>query len=269
MNTEFKRILRDYEENIEKEAGEIIKWIQEQFKASGAEGAIVGLSGGIDSSVVARLLQEAGVPIVLVMLPYGESMNLAEDGLDAEELILKFGFSSMLVDITKSVDSIIKGVQEEEIIINNTTGQYQELVDNGVKLTKMAMDNVKPRVRMMTLYTLAQSMNYLVVGTGNLSELTMGYFTKWGDGAADINPVASLTKSQVRILAKYLELPERIITKPPSANLWEGQTDEDEMGITYEELDQYILTKEGTEEVKELVDSRNKQIQHKFSVNTL
>ena len=103
--------------------------------------------------------------------------------------------------------------------------------------------NIKPRLRMTTLYAFANHLGYRVVGTGNRSELAIGYFTKWGDGGVDLLPLGNLTKTRVRELARHLGVPQRIIDKPPSAGLWEGQTDESEMGVTYEQLDAYL---EGT-----------------------
>jgi NAD+ synthase len=104
----------------------------------------------------------------------------------------------------------------------------------------LAAANLKPRLRMATLYYFANSRNYLVAGTGNKSEITVGYFTKYGDGGADLLPLGDLSKYQVRELARELGVPEEIIAKPPSAGLWAGQTDEGEMGITYDELDRTI-----------------------------
>lgn len=257
----FELIINRFEENIEQETNNVVNWLKESFEKSGAKGAVLGMSGGIDCSVVSRLLQLANIPTLLVMMPYGESMNLAGDNKDAMALIEKFNFDYLTVDITDTVNTLIKTIDINSSIESSTA---MTVKGNNIALQQMAMDNIKPRVRMTTLYTIAQSMGYLVVGTGNLSEITMGYFTKWGDGASDINPLANFTKTQVRILGKYLELPDRIITKAPSANLWQGQTDEDEMGITYYDLDRYILTKEGSDEVKSKVENTNRKIQHKL-----
>ena len=106
---------------------------------------------------------------------------------------------------------------------------------------RLPLANLKPRLRMSALYFIANSLNYLVAGTGNRSELTIGYFTKHGDGAADLLPIGRLLKSEVRLLATDLEIPQSIIDKPPSAGLWVGQTDEDEMGFTYSDLERYLV----------------------------
>lgn len=263
----FDIMIKKFEQNIEVETKKVVAWLKETFKNTGAKGAILGMSGGLDCSVTARLLQLADIPTLLVMMPYGESMNLAGDNKDAMALIQKFNFEYMNVDITNTVNTLINSMTINHSIENPTAhtliGTVGQLKGRKIPLGQMAMDNIKPRVRMTTLYTLGQSMGYLVVGTGNLSERTMGYFTKWGDGACDLNPIANFTKTQVRILAKYLELPNRIITKAPSANLWAGQTDEDEMGITYYDLDRYILTQEGTDEVIKKVTETSKRVSHK------
>jgi NAD+ synthase len=128
---------------------------------------------------------------------------------------------------------------------------------------KLAEANLKPRLRMLALYYLATQLHYLVVGTGNRSEISIGYFTKYGDGAADILPLGNLVKNQVQELAVYLDVPKEIIQKPPSAGLWIGQTDEAEMGITYDELDRYLLTGHAAEEVKKKIDTRITGSSHK------
>lgn len=247
MNT-FANKMESFEQNIETEVNKVVEWIKERFAQSGAKGAVLGMSGGVDCCTVARLVQEAGVPVLLVKMPYGKSMEFAGDRTDADNLIDKFGFENLTIDITEEVDLIVKNISAHDITLGD-----------------MARANIMPRVRMSNLYAIGQTKGYLVAGTGNLSERTMGYFTKWGDGGCDFNPLANFTKTEVRIMARYLEVPERIITKAPSANLWENQTDEDEMGMSYADLDRYILTGEGTEEVKEKVESTKKRVAHKIN----
>ena len=242
----FLNKMKEFEANIEAEVDTVVDWIKNKFKESGAKGAILGMSGGVDCCTVARLLQKADIPVLLVKMPYGRSMDFAGDKKDANELIERFNFDSFTIDITDEVDMIVSRINV-----------------NGVKLTEMAKANIMPRVRMTNLYAIGQANGYLVVGTGNLSERTMGYFTKWGDGACDFNPLANFTKTEVKIMARYLEVPERIITKAPSANLWENQTDEDEMGMSYADLDRYILTGEGTDDIKEKVETAKKKVAHK------
>ena len=129
---------------------------------------------------------------------------------------------------------------------------------------RMAKANIKPRLRMTTLYYYAGLYNFLVVGAENKSELTVGYFTKYGDGGADLWPIGDLVKRQVRELASYLGIPQRIIDKEPAAGLWSGQTDEQEMGITYDELDTYILNGETSNKlIKDRIEKLNKRSEHK------
>lgn len=242
----FDEKIKDFTANVNIEIDNIKTWIKDKFNSSGANGAVLGMSGGIDCCVVARLIQEAGIPVLLVKMPYGKSMDFAKDKDDANLLIEKFNFKSITIDITEEVDRISKGIKE-----------------TGFDISDMANANIMPRVRMTNLYSIGQTIGYLVAGTGNLSERTMGYFTKWGDGACDFNPLANFTKTEVRVLAKALDIPDRIITKPPSANLWENQTDEDEMGITYYALDRYILTGEGEYNIRNKVESTKKKVAHK------
>lgn len=274
--SKFETYIKNYEENIDKHLADIIDWTKNEFAKTGAKGVILGMSGGIDCCVTARIYQEAGIPVKLVLMPYGESMQLQGDDTDAMEFIKKFNFDYAIYDITNTVNSMVD-VLDDISFVNPSSILKKEgrimgidykiektLNEEKVKLTDMAVSNIKPRVRMSALYTLAQSLGYVVAGTGNLSERVMGYFTKWGDGASDINIIGNITKTQVRILGKALELPERIITKAPSANLWKGQTDEDEMGISYARLDAYIIFGEGTSSDKKLVESARNKVAHKF-----
>jgi NAD+ synthase len=130
-------------------------------------------------------------------------------------------------------------------------------------LARLARANLKARLRMVTLYYVANQMNYIVVGSGNRSEIAIGYFTKHGDSGADILPLGNLVKKEVRELARYLGIPGEIIEKPPSAGLWKGQTDEDEMGFTYEALDHYLLTGNAPEELKSRIEFKRVASQHK------
>jgi NAD+ synthase len=196
----------------------IISWIRKQVKLSGAKGIVLGLSGGIDSAVVAALCKEAvGKDRVLVLfLPCNSN---AQDLKDARLVASKLGLKSKLVDLSGVYNNFLKALPPAG---------------------GLAKGNLKPRLRMSTLYYFANKLNYLVCGTGNKSELLVGYFTKYGDGGVDILPIADLFKRQVRKLAGELKIPQGVITKPPTAGLWHGQTDEGEMGITYDELDDIL-----------------------------
>lgn len=178
----------------------------------------MGLSGGVDSSVVAALSREAvGAKRVLGL--FMPCHSCPDDLTDAKSVARKLKIGTKLIDLSSIYDNLLK------------------ILPAG---NKLALSNLKPRLRMLLLYYFANNLNYLVCGTGNKSELMMGYFTKHGDGATDILPIADLYKKQVRALARELKIPENIIIKPPTAGLWQGQTDEGEMGITYNELDDIL-----------------------------
>jgi NAD+ synthase len=130
-------------------------------------------------------------------------------------------------------------------------------------LKRLAQANIKARLRMTTLYYFANRFKYLVVGSGNRDELAVGYFTKYGDGGVDILPLGNLLKGQVKELAKFLAVPEPIINKPPSAGLWEGQTDEEELGFSYDELDLYLASGEASAALKKRIESMLAATQHK------
>lgn len=203
-------------------------WIEQLIKTSGASGTISGLSGGIDSAVVAVLLFKAlkgNHRCVFVDIESSE-----EDYRDAKLVADTFGIPLEKVDLNQAYKEILK------------------VLPCG---SRIAQANLKPRLRMSVFYYYANNENRLVAGTGNKSELKVGYFTKYGDGAVDFLPIGSLYKTQVRMLARFLGIPERIIEKPPSAGLWKGQTDEEELGISYEELDKalYLIEKGREDEV--------------------
>jgi NAD+ synthase len=136
-----------------------------------------------------------------------------------------------------------------------------ESVDFNIRI--LAKANLKPRLRMIALYYMANQLGYLVVGSSNRSELTVGYFSKYGDGGADILLLGNLVKSQVRELARHLGIPTEIINKPPSAGLWKGQTDEQEMGITYEQIEQYLTSGDIGQEIKERIVGKIANSAHK------
>ncbi len=210
----------------------IVSWIKNQVKRAKAKGIVMGISGGVDSSVVAVLSQKAvSKNLLCLILP---CHSLRDDLEDAKLVARKFRLNTRMVDLTKIYDNFIKILPKAD---TKTKG------------------NIKARLRMVTLYYFANKLNYLVAGTGNRSEIYMGYFTKHGDSAVDILPIGGLLKTQVRTLARSLGIPERIITKPPSAGLWQGQTDEGEMGITYNDLDcalQCILEKKKIKNTKHI-----------------
>lgn len=240
-------------ENVEEYAGKIAVWIKEVVNNNHRKGVVLGMSGGIDCCVVARLCQLAGVDIHLVMMPYGKDMANSKSHAHAMELIHKFSFPYHIYDIQPTVDAM---VTKNDFFLSMATPSNTEL----------SLANIRPRVRMTYLYQLAQLGSMFVAGTGNMAERTVGYFTKWGDGACDFNPLAMLTKQEVYTLARYLEVPDSIIEKKPSAGLWEGQTDEDELGMTYAQIDRYIFDgTSGDKEADALIEKRIAFSAHKFA----
>jgi NAD+ synthase len=212
-------------------AERIAGWLRERAEAAGARGFVFGLSGGIDSAVVARLCQLAAPQRVLgVLLP---CYSHPQDEEDARLVASAFNIPLARVDLGATFDALTESLQRA--IKGLPT--HVDSVDIKQQLPEA---NVKPRLRMAALYFIANSLNYLVTGTGNRSEIALGYYTKHGDGGVDLLPIGNLLKSEVRQLGRELGVPDRVIDKAPTAGLWVGQTDEDEMGFTYDVLEQYL-----------------------------
>ncbi|HEY7473461.1 MAG TPA: NAD(+) synthase [Vicinamibacterales bacterium] len=221
------------------QADRIAGWMRERLAASGARGFVVGLSGGVDSAVVAGLAQiAAGANVVGVLMPCHSD---ARDESDARVVADHFQLRTLRIDLAQPYDALISGLLDATSAIPGTGGGTPD--DIRARLPHV---NVKPRLRMTTLYFVANTLNYLVAGTGNRSELVLGYFTKYGDGGVDLLPIGHLVKSQVRELARELGIPAPIIDKAPSAGLWIGQTDEAEMGFTYADLERYLTDGKGS-----------------------
>jgi len=231
---------------MEELAQKLTSWIREQVTAANRHGVMVGLSGGLDSAVVAVLCKKAFSQSTLGAIMPCHSSSIDSD--HAQYVAQEFDIPTVTVVLDKVFDLLIETLPQ------------QALEPSTLRLSEA---NLRPRLRMLTLYYLANSHNSLVVGTSNRSELAVGYFTKYGDGGADILPLGNLVKSQVRTLAGFLGIPNEIIEKPPSAGFWEGQTDEQELGITYEELDSYLLTGQAREEVRKKVDALAQASAHK------
>ena len=198
---------------------EIATWLNEQLAAAGAAGFVVGLSGGVDSATTAALAARAVGPerVLAVLMP---CHSQPEDARLARLAADTFGIPTVTVDLSAVYDTLLAALPPSD--------------------HPLAAANIKPRLRMVTLYYLAQSHNYLVLGSGNRTELEVGYYTKYGDGGVDLLPLGGLYKTQVWELARELGVPQEIIERPPTAGLWPGQTDEGEMGITYRELDKVL-----------------------------
>ena len=224
-------------ENVEK----IVNWLQECVNKAGCKGIVYGLSGGVDSAVIAGLSKLAFKDESLaVIMPINSDV---EDENDAKLVIEKYKLNFTKVDLSNAFQSIKNVV---------------EVGDN-----EMAYANIKPRLRMSTLYYYAQLKNYLVCGTSNKSEFVIGYFTKYGDSGADLLPLVEFTKREIYEMAKFLEVPEKIILKPPSAGLFKNQTDEEEMGFSYDELEKYINGQCIEENVRKKIEKMICNSEHK------
>ena len=208
--------------------------------ATGARGFVVGLSGGIDSAVVARMAQLAAPGAVIgVLLPCHSE---PQDEQDARLVAKHFSLPTVRVDLSATYDRLAADAQAalESLPPQLRASASTEAPETGDPRARFPLANIKPRLRMTTLYFIANSLNYLVAGTGNRSELAVGYFTKYGDGGSDMLPIGHLLKSEVRALARELHVPSPIIERTPSAGLWAGQTDEEEMGFSYSDLERYL-----------------------------
>ncbi|NLL56199.1 MAG: NAD(+) synthase [Clostridiales bacterium] len=232
--------------NIAKLVIEKVNWIKKVLKEANANGVVLGMSGGKDSALVGILAKMATDNVTGIIMPCQAKRNFYEDREHAILLNDKYGIKTLEVDLTS---------------IKEAFSNLLEPLD--FSQLPMAYANINPRLRMITLYNYAQRKGYLVAGTGNLSEMTMGYFTKWGDGAFDFNPIADMTATEVLEMLRYLDCPKEIIDKPPSAALFEGQTDEEDMGIKYVDLDRYIKTGQGSLETKEKVERAKRLTEHK------
>ncbi len=209
----------DYKQTI----SEIQKWIYDYVSSAKVKCIVVGISGGIDSAVTTSLCVNAlgKENIIGLGLPCS---SISQDLKDAEKLAELLGIKFIKIDLTNIYNEFVK-VTEPLFESNN-----------------MAVANLKPRLRMMTIYFVGQSLGkFLVAGTSNRTELAIGYFTKYGDGGVDFEPIGGLYKCEVRKIARLLNIPEEIVKKPPSAGLWDGQTDEGEIGIIYDVLDEIIF----------------------------
>lgn len=234
---------------IEKEAENAIKWIREYVEKVGAQGVVVGNSGGKDSATVLAMATKAigKERVVAVSMPCHSNSN---DFEDAKLVAETFGVRFLKVDLTNCYEQM-----EKEICSELNRIKIKEL-------SKEATINIKPRLRMTTLYGIAQTLGYLVIGTGNLCEAMVGYTTKWGDSASDFNPIGNFTVEEVLAIGKYLGVPEKILKKAPNDGLG-GQTDEEKMGITYHQIAEMIETGNTDESVKQEILRRYQNSKHK------
>lgn len=238
------------EKLMQQSVSRLVRWLRDKGKEAGAKGVVLGMSGGIDSSVAAVLCKRAFPDNVLgLLLP---CHSIPEDMEHARLVAEKFRIPTETVCLDSVYDTLVSVLP-----VNGNPGR------------NLALANLKPRLRMAVLYFYANRLNYLVVGSGNRCELGVGYFTKYGDGGVDIMPLGNLVKSQVQEMARYLGIPQQIIDKPPSAGLWVGQTDEQEMGLTYDQLDAYFTTGEATEAVRRKIEQKAAKNAHKCATPSI
>ena len=233
--------MRDYKSEFEKR----VKFIKSVIAESGAKGIVYGNSGGKDSALVGILCKAACDNTIGLILPCTSKRNYNEDTDDAKAVAAKYNIETRIIDL----DS----VKEAEL----------KVLADAVIMNEMALANIAPRLRMLTLYAIAAAENCLVAGTGNKSETYVGYFTKWGDGACDFNPIADLTVTEIYDFLRFLNAPKCVIEKAPSAALFDGQTDEREMGITYAEIDCYISGEKVAPETKKIIEHMHRISAHK------
>ena len=227
--------------NLKEVHNELVEFLRENFKKAGFSKAVLGLSGGIDSALVAYLLRDAlGKENVLaIMMPYKSSNP---DSLNHAKLVI------------------------EDLKINSKTTEITDMIDayfkNEKEASSLRMGNKMARERMSILFDYSSKENALVVGTSNKTEIYLGYSTQFGDSAYALNPIGDLYKTNIWDLSRYLKIPNELIEKKPSADLWEGQTDEQEMGLTYKEADQvlYRMLEENKTVEEVLAEGFNKDL---------
>lgn len=213
-------------------ASQISEWLRIHLEESGAARFVLGLSGGIDSALVCGLAAR-GVGsdrVVGVMMP---SSSNPDDLESAKKVADAFKVKTLTVDLTGPTSTLMDALPASDVVMSALA------VDSRVspEAEQLAQANVKPRLRMATVYYIANLCGGVVLGTGNKSESMIGYFTKYGDGGVDLLPIIDLYKHEVRAVARAIGVPQPVIDRPPSAGLWQGQTDEDEIGLTYDQLD--------------------------------
>ncbi|VVB54248.1 putative NH(3)-dependent NAD(+) synthetase [uncultured archaeon] len=209
------------QKNMAAVSQELATQLKDFMKKTGSDGAVLNLSGGLDSAVVAYLAKKAKIDVRLLLLPEN-GVNDPKDVEDAVAVAKALNFKYSIIPINEAVEAVKRAFPESEFNSKNPT---------------IAWANVKPRIRMLYAYLTANLERRIVLGTGNRTEILLGYATKYGDAGVDVLPIGSLYKTEVKILARHLKVPDSIIKKIPSAGLWKGQTDEGEIGVSYDVMD--------------------------------
>ena len=236
--------MSDYKIETEKR----VDFIRNIIKSAGTSGIVFGNSGGKDSALVGILCKMACDNTLGLIMPCGSKQNYEADKTDAEIIAAQYGIDTRVIDLS------------------DTRSDLLETIETEIPLNDNAYSNIAPRLRMTTLYAVAAAENRLVAGTGNRSEGYMGYFTKFGDGAYDFNPIADLTVTEIYEFLTYLGAPSCVMKKAPSAGLFDGQTDEGEMGITYRAIDEFLLHKTASEHDMEIINRFHNGSNHKRSM---
>jgi len=232
---------RDYKLETERR----VAFIRQILEDSHAKGIVFGNSGGKDSALVGILCKMACGNTLGVIMPCQTKRNFGMDYDDGMAVAKAFDIETRVVDLTPEKEAFL------------------ETLSKVTELSPMSAANINPRLRMITLYAIGQAEGRLVAGTGNRSEIHMGYFTKWGDGAYDFNPIADLTVREIYEFLEYLNCPSAILTKEPSGALFEDQTDEKEMGVTYNAIDTFLLEGKVSEADKAIIDRYHSRSGHK------
>jgi NAD+ synthase len=234
--------MRDYKEEFDARTD----YIRSVVSTVGADGIVYGNSGGKDSALTGILCKAACDDTLGIIMPCGSGRNYTIDAEDAMKVADQYGIETRTVDLSP--------VREAELLV----------IRNECRINERVRINIAPRLRMLTLYSFAAAENRLVAGTGNRSEAYMGYFTKWGDGAHDFNPISDLTVTEIYEFLRWLKAPEFLLEKAPSAGLFDTQTDEEEMGVTYAAIDEFLLHGRVSERDGEIIERFHRRSLHKL-----